>query len=237
MSVLKTKEGDVVIDGSVSATSVSATTFSGDGSSLTSVNADKLDSLDSSAFVREVDEKSATCAAGWVTVAQSTSSRYRGTIVVSDTESSDHGYIKIEWMRSYADSNFTVINTGGHSNRIRGVRVLYETSDDTYGVKKIQVYVTTSSVYRVQLIAEPALYGWGNHPLVTPIVEEIPSGYALHGNEVTDLHTYGFAAEEGIVAGGDIKAKGKFIGDGSQLTGLPTSTFSLSGTTLTITTT
>jgi len=42
MSVLKTKEGDVVIDGSVSATavsatSVSATSFSGDGSGLTGV--------------------------------------------------------------------------------------------------------------------------------------------------------------------------------------------------------
>ena len=37
MSVLKTKEGDVVIDGSVSATSVSATTFSGDGSGLSGV--------------------------------------------------------------------------------------------------------------------------------------------------------------------------------------------------------
>ena len=50
-------------------------------------------------------------------------------------------------MRSYGDSNFTVLNCGGHANRITGVRVLYNTSDNTYGGKKLQVYVTTSSNY------------------------------------------------------------------------------------------
>ena len=183
------------------------------------INAGTLDGLNSTKFTRETASSSASVGAGWITVAQSQGGRHRGEVIVSDSESSDHAYIRIEWMRSYVDSNFTVITCGGHGNRITGARVLYETADNVYGVKLLQVYVTVSSIYSVQVFEPAPVSGWNGHTVVTPIVQNTITGYAVHGNELTGLDSYSLASEEGILAGGNIKANA-FIGDGSALTGV-----------------
>ena len=151
---------------------------------------------------------SASVGPGWITVAKNQSSRRHGEVIVSDSESSDHAFIRIDWMRSYADSNFSVLNVGGHANRITGVRVLSQDSDNTYGWKYLQVYVTVASVYgsRVNTVGTPL--GYTSHTVVTPILQETISGYTEHGNTLTDLDTATLASEEGITAGGIIKASG-----------------------------
>jgi len=161
-----------------------------------------LDGIDSGRFFRRIGAKNATAGAGWITVASCTSARFSGEVYVTDGESGDHAFIRIHWMRSYADSNFVVLNCGGHANRITGARVLYQTSDNTYGTKLLQVYVTTSSNYYVRVHQEGDTPNFGTVDAVTPVVENTKSGYALHGNELTNLDAVSLAAEEGIRVGG-----------------------------------
>ena len=142
--------------------------------------------------------------AGWVTVATNTSSRKHGEVIVSDSDSGDHAFIRIDWLRSYFDSNFSVLQVGGHANRITGVRVLYQTSDNTYGVKKLQVYVTAGSTYGVRINTIGSPRGYSAHTVVTPVIQNSISGYAVHGNELTGLDSASLAAEEGITAGGTV---------------------------------
>ena len=167
-----------------------------------------LDGLDSTRFYRTVTSSSGTAGAGWVTVAKNQSGRRHGEVIVSDGDSGDHAFIRIDWMRSYADSNFSVINVGGHQNRITGVRVLSQSSDATYGWKYLQVYVTTSSLYGVKINSLGAPYGYSSHTAVTPVVQDTLSGYVVYGNALSGLEHATFAAEEGIVAGGVIYASG-----------------------------
>ena len=167
-----------------------------------------LDGLDSTRFYRTVTSSSGTAGAGWVTVAKNQSGRRHGEVIVSDGDSGDHAFIRIDWMRSYADSNFSVINVGGHANRITGVRVLSQSSDATYGWKYLQVYVTTSSLYGVKINSLGAPYGYSSHTAVTPVVQDTLSGYVVYGNALSGLEHATFAAEEGIVAGGVIYASG-----------------------------
>lgn len=162
-------------------------------------------------YHRQLDTTSATVGPGWMSVASCTSGRRHNKIIVSDSDSSDHSFIEITWIRSFVDSNFTVINTGGHHNRITGVRVL-EDSDATYGVKILQVYVTTSSTYTVGVYKTSAQTNWSDHTALTPVIENSKTGYTLHGNDVTSLDAYGFAHEEGIRAGGNILSDGKIEG-------------------------
>jgi hypothetical protein len=153
---------------------------------------------------RIVGTAAATVGPGWITVAKSVNDRKHGEVIVSDSDSGDHAFIRIDWMRSYSDSNFTVINCGGYNNRITGVRVLSQNSDNVYGEKRLQVYVTTSSYYRVQISRIQNQSGWGTHTAVTPVIENSVTGYSLHGQQLDDLSAYGFAHEEGLRVGGGI---------------------------------
>ena len=180
-------------------------TVDGTGSGL---DADLLDGTSSADFYREVSNASATVGPGWVTVAENTSGRRHGEIFVSDSDSGDHAFIRIDWLRSYNDSVFTVINCGGHQNRITGVRVLRD-SDITYGNKKLQVYVTVSSTYRVAIKQIQNQSNWTSHTVVTPVVQASISGYSVQGSALESLDTYAFSNNQGIQAGsGGIKSLG-----------------------------
>ena len=171
-----------------------------------SINATTLDNFDSTRFFRRDGAATATVGPGWMTVASNSSGRRAGEILVTDADSGDHGFIRLHWLRSYADSNFTVINTGGHTNRITGVRVLSQDSDNTYGTKLLQVYVETSSSYDVKVFKMGDDAHYTTHTVHTPVIENTKTGYSVHGNSLEDLDTYGFAHEEGILAGGSVKS-------------------------------
>jgi len=187
-----------------------------------------LDGYDSSRFFRrEGTVRGSTVGPGWVTIAKNLSGRFAGEILFTDADSGDHAFIRIHWLRSYADSNFTVINCGGHGNRITGIRVLYQTSDDTYGTKYLQVYVTVSSSYDVNIFRMGDDAHFNNHTVVTPVVQNSISGYLLHGSQLTGLELFGFATDEGISAGGGywagntqvINSLGVWVGPNTGLKG------------------
>ena len=163
---------------------------------------------DNTKLAHIVDSANASVTSGWITVAEADTSRRAGEIYVTDGESGDHSYIRIEWMRSYADSNFTVINCGGHANRIQGVRVLQQTSDATYGPKYLQVKVTSSSNYYVIITAPGTIPNYGDLTAVTPILEDTKTGYSLTGAQLEDLQDSSIGTDEGITVGGDLFVNG-----------------------------
>ena len=182
------------------------------------VNAGTLDGLGSGSFTRLVSSASGTAgttAGDWVTVASSQSGRHRGEVLVSDSESGDHAFIRIDWLRSYADTTFTVLSCGGHQNRITGVRVLNQTSDITYGWKYLQVYVVASSLYTVQTFIPADISNWTGHAAVTPIVQNTLTGYSVQGAALSGLDTYPLASQQGILAGTDIRAYGNILVGGT----------------------
>jgi hypothetical protein len=182
-------------------TAVTAGTFlTGGGTS-----GDVTLNADASKLAHIHDSSNGTAAAGWITVAQASGARKAGEIYVTDGESSDHSYIRIEWMRSYADSNFTVLNCGGHANRIQGVRVLEETADKTYGKKYIQVKVTASSNYYVIVTAPGTIPNYGDFTAETPVLENSKTGYNIKGNTLEDLQNSSVGSEQGITSGGNIE--------------------------------
>ena len=169
---------------------------SNDGSG-TGLDADYVDGYHATRFFRRIGKASANVGPGWVTVAQNTSGRKAGEIIVTDGDSGDHAYIRIEWLRSYADSHWTVLNTGGNSNRITGVRVLRD-GDNTYGNKKLQVYCTVQSTYEVNVYEQGDIDDYSGHSAVTPVVQNSISGYSTHGNSYQNLDTYAFSVDQGI---------------------------------------
>jgi len=179
------------------------------------INATTLDGYDSSRLFRRQGASSATVGPGWMTVATNTSGRQAGEILVTDGDSGDHGFIRIHWLRSYQDSNFTVINCGGHNNRITGVRVLSQDSDNTYGEKILQVYVTANSSYDVKIFRMGDDAHYGDHTVHTPTIENTISGYSVHGQQLENLSAYGFAHEEGIQAGGNMQADRMYTSTGT----------------------
>ena len=179
-------------------------TVDGTGSGL---DADTVDGKQITDIYRTVGTANATAGTGWVTVAECTSGRQHGEVIVTDADSGDHAFIRIDWLRSYADSCFTVINCGGHQNRIVGVRVLTD-SDATYGTKKLQIKVTTSSNYSVSVNTLGDVSHYSNLTVVTPVLQNTISGYSLQGNEMVNLDTHAFAVEQGLKAGGNIVAGG-----------------------------
>ena len=169
-------------------------------------------------FTRKFSETSGTAGStsgDWMTVAGSQSSRRRGEVLVSDADSGDHAFIRIDWLRSYADTTFTVLSCGGHQNRITGVRVLKETADPTYGWKYLQVYVVASSFYRVQTFIPADTSGWTGHTAVTPIVQNTLTGYSVQGAALSGLDTYPLASQQGILAGDDIQTYGDILVGGT----------------------
>ena len=169
------------------------------------LNADLLDGLTSARFSKFNTDTydSGSCGEGWVTVASSSGSRGFAEVYVWDVESSDHSFMHINWMRSYADSAITVVNSGGHAKRITGARVI-KTSDDTSGEKRLQVYVTTTSDYMVRIKDSGALDGFTSISAYTPTLQNLPSGWSVDNGEITGLDS----------EGGHIATTGKIKVDG-----------------------
>jgi hypothetical protein len=197
-------------------------TVDGSGSGL---DADTVDGVQAIQLYRRTGSAAGTAGAGWVTVASNVSGRHHGEVIVSDSDSGDHSFIRIDWLRSYADSEFTVINSGGHANRITAVRVLEQTSDLTYGTKYLQVLTTTSSTYSVRVNTVADVGGYSSHTAVTPVTQNVITGYQT-GAATELLDSNNLASSQGIASGNGVfqstaeDAELKYYYNGSSFSGL-----------------
>lgn len=160
------------------------------GKNSKAADSGKLDGKDSSAFSQWENVQSGTCSTGWVTIATAAGARGFSEVYVWDNESSDHAFMHIEFVRSYRDTSISIVTVGGHAKRITGARVIAN-GDDTYGEKRLQVYVTVTSVYNVRLKDSNALTGYSGISPVKPELQNLPSGWRVENAELTGLNESG----------------------------------------------
>jgi hypothetical protein len=60
-------------------------------------------------------------------------------------------------------------------------------ADDSYGLKRLQVYVTASSAYRVIAKDLTNISGFTSISTYTPTLENLPGGWSAEGPEITNL--------------------------------------------------
>lgn len=118
--------------------------------------------------------------AGWVTIATCATGRAYGEFHVYDNTSSRHNFTKIIASTSYGENNVSVIGGNRYSSArsIAHVRVLYNSSDRTYGGAKLQVYCEnpTFTLYVKQFLSQEFINwkAWNN---ATPVAEGTPTGW------------------------------------------------------------
>lgn len=118
--------------------------------------------------------------AGWVTIATCATGRAYGEFHVYDPTSGRHNFTKIIASTSYGVNSVSVIGGNRYSTRtIAHVRVLYNTSDRTYGGAKLQVYCEnpTFTLYVKQFLSQE-FTSWKSWNNVTPVAEGTPTGWA-----------------------------------------------------------
>ena len=158
-------------------------------------------------------------AAHWITVASAPDMRRNGRVIVSDESGGKHSFIEIDWMRSFLNSSFNVLNNGGHERFITGVRVLHLTANRTYGEKILQIRVEREANFTVSIISDYNNPGWDSPVAVAPVVEDTKAGFQIYGREITDIKYLGFATLKGAKFGGDVYTDENFYA-GGKLVGL-----------------
>ena len=152
----------------------------------------------------------------WVTVASSVDGRRHGRVIVSDKFTGRHSFIEIDWMRSYGDSSFVVINKGGNTRVITGVRILRKQSDYVYGEYILQIRIDNLAIFTVSVISDYNNPGWGTFEAVTPIVEDTKVDFGAF-RELTGIKYLGFGTSKGVKFGGDVYTDENFYSNGKLL--------------------
>jgi hypothetical protein len=116
---------------------------------------------------------------GWYTIAEYGSGRAQATFHIFDEDSSRHNYTRVNVVWSFGQGAAYVTSAGRHgSSTIRHVRLLYNTSDQTYGGVKVQVYCESAS-WTLRIRQETlGISGWGSFTQVTPTLANTVSSFA-----------------------------------------------------------
>jgi hypothetical protein len=145
---------------------------------------------------------------GWYTIAEYGSGRAQATFHIFDQDSSRHNYVRVNVVWSYGNGGAYVVSAGRHgSSTIRHVRLLYNTSDQTYGGVKVQVYCENADwgnwVLRVRQ-ETLGISGWGAFSQVTPTLANSVSSFAEH-SRASNVNDNGWlSVPSGLYIGGNI---------------------------------
>lgn len=154
----------------------------GSGSGL---DADTTDGIQGANIQTYNAEYSATINAdGWYTIAEYGSGRAQGVFYIYDIDSSRHNWCEAHIMWSFGNGGVIVTNSGRHSaSTLRHIRLLYNTSDQTYGGVKVQVYCENWNVggygWTLRIRQETNSFtGWGSFSQVTPTLANSVTSFA-----------------------------------------------------------
>jgi hypothetical protein len=143
---------------------------------------------------------------GWYTIANYGNGRCEDTLVISDQDSSRHNFVKVNIVWSFGNGGITVVQSGKHgSSTIRHIRLMYNTSNQTYGGVLVQVYCENPS-WTLHVHSEgQGAPGWGILNIYgTAVQEDSPSGWAQYSridgiNDQARLATTGYITSQNEV--------------------------------------
>lgn len=196
--------------GSYSAADVLNKVKTVDGAS-SGLDADLLDGKDSSEFLSLSTEYSASIGTvGWVTIATAATARAFGDFLVYDTDSSKHNFARINAISSFGQNTVVVLVGDYYNTRtIAHARILYNTSDRTYGGAKLQVYIESTCTLRLKLLLD-LVPGWDSWEPITPVLEDTPSGWAeditSRANNITNDGLSAYSLRASTVIAGTLNA-------------------------------
>ena len=154
----------------------------------------------------------------WITIASTYGhTRHQGKVIASSHSDGSHASIEIDWMRSYRDAPFTILNSSAYTRCITGVRVIMD-SDNAYGYKLLQIRSERHLNLTVQVIANTSNTAWIAPIAVEPIVEDTKTGFSLW-KELTGIKYLCFGTSSGVKFKGDVYTDGHFY-DNGKLVGL-----------------
>ena len=144
---------------------------------------------------------------GWYTIAEYGSGRAQATFHIFDQDSSRHNYVRVNVVWSFGNGGAYVVSAGRHgSSTIRHVRLLYNTSDQTYGGVKVQVYCENADwgswVLRVRQ-ETLGISGWGAFTQVTPTLANSVSSFAEYSRASNANDNGWLSVPSGLYIGGN----------------------------------
>ena len=145
---------------------------------------------------------------GWYTIATYGSGRALATFHLYDTDSSRHNYVEAKITWSYGNGGVHIVNSGRHgTSTIKHIRLLYNTSNQTYGGVKVQVYCENASwTLKIRQEYPNDIDGWGSFSQVTPVLENSIDSWAEYSRayNVNDQGVISTSSNAGWLAGNAI---------------------------------
>ena len=121
---------------------------------------------------------------GWYTIAEYGSGRAQGVFYIFDIDSSRHNWVEAHVLWSFGNGGVVTCNSGRHgTSTIRHIRLLYDTTNQTYGGVKVQVYCENWNVggygWTLRIRQETNSFsGWGTFSQVTPTLANTVTNFA-----------------------------------------------------------
>lgn len=167
----------------------------------------------SNAKVLNVEYSGSASTAGWYTIASYGSGRASSTFHVYDTDSGAHNYKKLEVTWSYGQGGIVSLSQSRHSTTtISQARLLYNTTDQTYGGCYLQVYTNNPCTLRVRQEPNRAS-GWEAFTEVTPTLQNTIANFAL-STQLTQLNLNGGIGSSGTAYLAGVYSNGNVTIDG-----------------------
>ena len=161
----------------------------GSGSGL---DADTVDGVQAGNFrIINTEYSGSVSSAGWYTIAEYGSGRAQAEFHVYDQDSSRHNYVKLHVVWSFGNGGITCVSNGKHGYHITHARLLYNTSNQTYGGCKLQIYCANPSwTLRSLRQVGSQFSGYGAFTQTTIAKADSVSGFAEY-SRASNLHLNG----------------------------------------------